>query len=116
LSGKLSYEPSSRTNLSASLFGGMADNRSRNRSAFTAVTPDFVPFDERQRSDFLISFGGAELSFDHKGKIEGETLKASASLYGNPRSQQELSADFGAGRTYLSRRREGLLFGTVKAD
>jgi outer membrane receptor for ferrienterochelin and colicin len=116
LSGKLTYEPSSRTSASAGLFGGVSDNRSRNTAEFTAVTPDFVPFNERQRYETEIAFGGAELSFDHKGRREGETLKASARLFGNPGLKQETSADLGQGRSYLSDRNESLLFGSANAD
>lgn len=87
---KISYDLNQRTSLAAKLLGGAAYDGSSNDAEFIGLTPDFASFDERQRSSTALSFVISELTFDHKGKTDGETLNASLRLFALP-TQHEVN-------------------------
>lgn len=116
LSGRLAYELDSKTRLSAALFGGTSGARSGNDARFGRLAGDFVPFSERQRSRSATTFLGAELNFDRSGSADGETLKASARMFGNPRNRQTLTDAFEPGDDYFTERGNRLLFADAKID
>ncbi|GAA4745323.1 hypothetical protein GCM10023264_08400 [Sphingomonas daechungensis] len=114
-SGKLTYELSARTNISGSMFGGGWVNDNRNDVEFVGLTPDFISYSERYRGGEGGSFGGMEFTYDHKGKVDGETLKASAVLFGNPNHRQHLFTEY-ANSTFRSERESSRLYTTSKVD
>ncbi|HYI42786.1 MAG TPA: TonB-dependent receptor [Sphingomicrobium sp.] len=116
MSSKLSRELDSRTTLSAMVFGGAARSRSTNTALFDRVAGDFDPFSEDQDSGDTASFAGAELALDRRGPKEGQSLKATARLFGNPREVATTDAEFDDGGAYSIRREDKPLFADVKAD
>lgn len=81
LSGKASYAASPRTSLSLTAGGGASDYKSRTTTDFRGLAGDFNSFMSNQRSSGPSEFRFAQLDFDHKGKIDDETLKAGLSGY-----------------------------------
>jgi len=84
VSGTLTYDLNERTSVTADVFAGGADFSSRSSFDYQAVTPDFEPFFETWRRTQRPRYRGGQLSYDHKGKKQGETLKASLAIFGNP--------------------------------
>lgn len=114
-SGKITYDLNAKTNVSANIFAGGWVNDNRNDIDFVGLTPDFTSYSERYRSGEDGAFGGMELALDHKGKVDGETLKASASVFGNPNYRQNLSTEY-ASSTYRSDRKNQRLYSNAKVD
>ncbi len=81
LNGKASYDLSPRTTVSLTASGGFNRYRSTSESDYLRVSGDFDSFSERYQSRNRGDFRYVQLDYDHKGKIEGETLKASVSRY-----------------------------------
>ena len=104
LNAKITYELDARTSIIGEAFGGGGNNPSRGHANFVGLTPDFESFTERSRSDFTVSYAGIQLSLDHKGKKDGETLKASVGTYGNPTVRQPIRSEFGDGDFFSSDR------------
>lgn len=104
LNGKITYELDPRTSIIGEAFGGGGNNPSHGHANFVGLTPDFESFRERSRSDFTVSYAGIQLSLDHKGKKDGETLKASVGTYGNPTVRQTIRSEFGDGDFFSSDR------------
>lgn len=104
LNGKITYELDPRTSIIGDAFGGGGSNPSRGHANFVGLTPDFQSFTERSSSDFKVSYAGIQLSLDHKGKKDGETLKATVGTYGNPTVRQSIRSEFGDGDFFSSQR------------
>ncbi len=83
---------------------------------FRGLTPDFQSFSEHQKSGDDTSYLGAELALDHKGAREGETLKASLQIYGNPQNDQSNIMVLSDGGALTTKQRDGLLFAEGQAD
>ena len=116
VNGKISYEASPRTTVSGGTFAGFGRGPSRSHADFVGVTPDFEAFSERRRSDFKVFWVGVDLSFDRKGRKDGESLKGSAGLFGNPVVREPVSSEFGAGRTYSTLLDRKTLYSFAKLD
>ena len=99
LSGKASYELSPRTSLSLTAGGSFNRYRSRNETVYLGLDSNFSSFAESQRNANRGSDGYLQFDYDHKGKVDGETLKGSGSLYGF-RSEPRLAARFDNGGGY----------------
>jgi len=104
LTGKATYELDPRTSIIGDVFAGGGRNPSRGHADFIGLTPDFESFTERSSSSFKVSYAGVQLSLDHKGKKDGETLKASLGTYGNPTVRQPIRSEFGDGDFFSSDR------------
>lgn len=102
VSGKIAYELDPRTNIIGEAFGGAGSNPSRGHANFVGLTPDFNSLTERSSSSYKVSYAGFQLSLDHKGKKDGETLKANAGIYGNPTVRQPIRSEFGDGEFFSS--------------
>lgn len=116
LYGKITYDLDTRTNVAAATFGGMGATPSRTHADFVGLTPDFESFSERARSNYKATWTGIELTLDHKGKKDGETLKGSANFYGNPRARQSNTSSFGEDNRYSSVRRRPGFFARTSID
>lgn len=116
LGAKATYELDSRTNLSAEAFGGAGRSKSVNQAEFKGLTPDFSSFSQRQTQSNGVNFLAGVFTFDHKGKRQGETLKASAAFFGNPHTRDTTDAELSDGRNFFSERRTGSLFSDDKID
>lgn len=84
VSGKITRLLSDATSISAQTIVGSFDSRSTSTDVFRGLTPDFASFEERQRSANAANYLVENLSFDHKGAKEGETLQASVRIFGDP--------------------------------
>ena len=106
--GKLTYDISERTSITGELFGGGGRTPSVGRTDFTGLTPDFESFSERTTQKSKVSFIAGSLSLDHKGKKDGETVKARLGVYGNPTVHQPIVSQFSDATDYSSiRDRDG---------
>ncbi|MEG3155834.1 TonB-dependent receptor plug domain-containing protein [Sphingomonas sp. RB1R13] len=74
--GTLTYDLTQGTSLIAQLSGGGNHYASESRTAYFALTPDFHSFTEAQHYLNHSGFENLTFTYDHKGKVEGETLKA----------------------------------------
>ena len=108
-SAKVSYELDPATTISADVFGAAWNDASTNRADFFGLTPDFASFSERQRLATNASFFSSELTFDHKGAKEGETLTGSLRVYGAPLQHERNSAEFSDGGSLLTDKRKRFL-------
>ena len=108
-SAKATYELDSKSSVSASLLGAAWRDVSNSHADFAGLTPDFLPFTERQRDITPGWFMVGELDFDHKGSKEGETL--TALLRGYTRILRERNADDLSNGRSLSIQRPQRLFG-----
>jgi outer membrane receptor protein involved in Fe transport len=115
-SAKITYDVTPRTSVSAKIIGATANDISTNDAEFTGLTPGFVSFGERQRFSTAVSFVISELNFDHKGRIDGETLAASLRVFGNPRQRERNSADFSDGGALFTDKRKRFLFAEGQID
>ena len=116
LDGKLTYDLDPRTSLTADAFAGTGSNPDRGHADFIGLTPDFGSFSERSRSDFKVTWIGTSLSLDHKGKKDGETLKADVGIFGNPRARQPLTSESSDGSIFSTLRRQKHLYTRVSVD
>src|SRR5579884_814992 len=96
-SAKVSYEADPRTSISARILGAVAHDIADNQVDFTGLTPDFQSFSEHQRLSTAASYLIPELSFDRKGRKDGETLSANLRAFVTPRQHEANSADFSDG-------------------
>jgi outer membrane receptor protein involved in Fe transport len=115
LQPKLAYDLDSRTSLSLEGFGGDFHIVSKGDTEFLGLTPDFETFSEHERTASSFSFVGAQLAFDHKGKKDGETLKASATFISLPNRSVQRSA-FDTGQNFSIRQRNGIRQTDAKVD
>jgi hypothetical protein len=81
---KVSYEVDPRTNVSAKLEGGYYRNSTVTTADFVGLTLDFRSFSERRRRTLASSFVVGQLTLDHKGKKEGDTLTGEVDVFGRP--------------------------------
>ena len=88
--GKLTYELSERSSLSGEISTGASNFKNLVTTDYIGVTPDFESFTERTRTTNHSNFVWSQVAFDHKGKKQGETLKASASVATNPLVHQRV--------------------------
>lgn len=116
LNGKITYELDPRTSVTGEAFGGVGSNPNRGRAEFIGLTPDFQSFTERSRSDFTAAWAGFQLSLDHKGKKDGETLKANTVIFGNPSGRQSILSESSDGGIFSSVRRQETLFMRASFD
>ena len=106
--GKLIYDVGPRTSVTGEMFAGAGRSPVRGQTDFFGLTPGFESFSERSSHDFKVVYLGGGLSLDHKGKTDGETLKAKAGLYGNPTVHQPIISRFSDDTDYTSvRDRDG---------
>jgi outer membrane receptor protein involved in Fe transport len=115
LQPKLAYDLDSRTSLSLEGFGAALHSVTKSDTEFLGLTPDFDSFAEQERTTSSISFVGAQLAFDHKGKKEGETLKASAMFISLPTRTVQQSM-FDTGQNFSIKERNGASQGDAKLD
>jgi hypothetical protein len=116
LQGKVTYDLSPRSSLTAETFAGAGSNPNRGHADFIGLTPDFESFSERSRSDFKVAWIGTQVSLDHKGKKDGETLKVSAALFGNPRVRQPFTSESSDGTTFSTQRSQSHFYVRASAD
>ena len=116
LRAKATYALDPRTDVSAELIGGGSRYSSINNAAFTAVTPGFQNFSERQKYIDAANFLAGLLTLDHKGTRDGETLKASVNIFGNPYIRQANSSDFSTGGSISGETRMTTFFSDEKVD
>ena len=116
LYGKVTHDLDKRTNIAVAAFGGIGATPTRTHADFVGLTPDFESFSERARSNFSATWTGVELTLDHKGKKDGETLKGSANFYGNPSARQSITSEFGDDNRYSSVRRRPGFFARSSID
>ncbi len=116
LGAKATYELDSRTNISAQAYGGAGHSNAINNAEFTGLTPDFRSFSQRQTDRDWANFAAGFVTFDHKGKREGETIKGSVALFGNPRAHETTAAQLSNGDNFISDRRFGSLYSEDKID
>lgn len=116
LNARISYDFDPRTSLSLQSFGGAWRNSNVGDDDYRGLTPDFQSFTEHQTYRNDGSFAGAELAFDHKGTREGETLKASAQIFGNPNVGYRTDIGLSNGGTLATERHDGLLYADAQAD
>lgn len=113
---KATYELDPKTSISAEFTGGAASYRSINQARFTGLTPDFLSFDQRQRDSGSATFATSQFTFDRKGKRDGESLKASINIFGNPNNRRTNSSKLSDGRSFLSNRRSSTFYMQDKID
>jgi len=99
--GKVTYDLDPQTSLTSESFVGGGSNPSRGHADLIGLTPDFESFSERSRSDFKVAWMGSKLSLDHKGKNDGETLKAEFDVFGNPSVRQPLRSESSDGSRFF---------------
>lgn len=94
LRGKLTYDVSPKTSISAEASVERSRRSSRNNADYLGLSPDFQSFSQRQTQvdDFTALTG--TLLFNHQGKAQGETLRASIWVYGVPHHQNETLGTF----------------------
>lgn len=113
---KATYEINPKTSVSAEFTGGAASYRSLNRARFVGLTPDFISFGQRQRDSGSATFFTSQFTFDQKGKRDGETLKASIDIFGNPTNRRTNSVKRDDGGSLLSNRRSTTFYMQDKLD
>jgi outer membrane receptor for ferrienterochelin and colicin len=112
---KITYELDPKTSVSARIIGLAARDFSINHAEFTGLTPDFQSFSERQRFTTTLKYLISEVTFDHKGSREGETLGGSLQLVSNP--QRELNAaEFSDGGALSVGKNKHFLVATGQVD
>jgi outer membrane receptor for ferrienterochelin and colicin len=116
LNGRVTYDIDKKTSISWLGFGGAFHQSGSDRSDWIGLTPDFQSFSERQRLRDDVSYIGSELSLNHRGKKEGETLQAFASVYGNPTQPNRVDGNFGDGDPYFIRKPNSLSGTWTKVD
>jgi outer membrane receptor for ferrienterochelin and colicin len=114
--GKLTYEIDARTSIVAEAYGGGSRDISQIDREFRGLTPDFASFSEHQRVTNTAPFYAFVAALDHKGKKDGETLKASAQVFGNPEEHARTEATFDNGDSFSIDRRNRLVFAEAQAD
>ena len=107
--GKLTYDLSERSSISGEFSTGGTNFKNIVTTDYRGVTPDFDSFTERTRTTNHANFVWTQLAFDHKGKTQGETLKASASIAANPLVHQRVEGRLDDVE-YLSDRQEKVVY------
>ena len=108
--GTLTYDLTPGTSLIAQLSGGGNHYASQTRTAYVGLTPGFHSFTEAQRNSNHSSFENVTFTYDHKGKVEGETLKATIDQF-DVRSTPLLTGSYDDGGGYIlamTARQQGL--------
>lgn len=113
---RMSYEPDTKTKLSAKLSGGHEVYTRISNAEFSGLTADFASFSEAQSVRDRVRFVGGELTLDHKGRRQGETLSASIQIYSNPQVSKSTLASFSDGSAFATRQDEDLLTLNAQAD
>ncbi len=106
LSTKVAREINGKTDIYAKIIGSLVRFSDNSNIAFREANSDSRSFDERQRQSSTASFAAFELGFDHKGETEGETLKVTASVLGNPVRHSRLVGDLDEGGRFTIDRYE----------
>lgn len=115
-SAKLTYELDSRSNISATIRGAAAWPISTTQANFVGFTPDFRPFTELVRSKDSSPAVISELSFDHKGLKEGETVTANLLLFAVPGEHGRTDTRLSDGGELTIDQRAHWLFGRGQVD
>ena len=103
IQGKVTYDIDPRTSLVTEIDGGGGDNRSRGESVFRGLTPGFDSFTQSQRATgSQTPFFRLSAALDHKGKREGETLKASGIFFAAPNMPNDSVSEFDNGDSYVT--------------
>jgi len=113
---KATYDADPATNIVAEAYAGMVRHMERDDSRFTGLTPDFASFSERQHLRIRGHFYQAAAAFDHKGKTNGETLKASVQLFVEPDGRRRTEAAFDTGDAYRIERTNRSLSAEAQID
>ena len=101
--GKLTYDLDPRTSLIAEISTGGSDIRSRMDSVFRGLTPGFDSFAQSQRATgSQTPFFRIDAALDHKGKKDGETLKASGIFFAAPNMPNDTVSEFDNGDFYTT--------------
>jgi outer membrane receptor protein involved in Fe transport len=101
INGKLTYDLNPRTSLVAEIATGAAKYHSRGDSVFRGLTPGFDSFSQSQRATgSQTPFLRLSAALDHKGKKDGETLKASGIFFAAPDMPNDTFARFDTGDSY----------------
>jgi outer membrane receptor protein involved in Fe transport len=101
--GKLTYDLDPRTSLVAEFATGGSDIRSRMDSVFRGLTPGFDSFTQSQRATgSQTPFFRFSAALDHKGKKDGETLKASGIFFAAPNMPNDTVSEFDNGDFYTT--------------
>lgn len=116
LRAKATYALDPRTDMSAELMGGATRSSSINNAAFTAVTPGFQEFSQLHHGLSAANFLAGQLVLDHKGRRDGESLKASINIFGNPYVRQADLSDFSSGGSISAETRLTTFFSDNKID
>ena len=116
LSGKITYDIDSNTNLSAKLGGGGGKDKLESDLDFIGLTPNFASFSEHRQLDSVASYGIAEFDVTHKGRREGEVLNGSAQFYGTSTIRDITNSFLSTGDAYWIERRKKLFIGDVRVD
>jgi outer membrane receptor protein involved in Fe transport len=104
LNGKLIYDIGPRTSVTGDLFAVTARSPQTNRANFDGLTGDFEPFSERSNHTGKFSWVRGGVALDHKGRKEGETLKASAGIDRTPSQRHFIRAELGDATGFYSAR------------
>jgi outer membrane receptor for ferrienterochelin and colicin len=113
---KIGYELDPKTSISGKILGAASRDTSTNHAEFTGLTPDFESFSERQRFTTTASYLLSELTFDHKGSKEGETLGASLRLFATPMQRERNAAEFSDGGALSVEKDKNFLYATGQID
>ena len=112
---KITYELDPKTSISGSVLAAAARDFSIDHAEFIGLTPDFESFSERQRFTTTLKYLISEVTFDHKGSKDGETLGGSLRLVSNP--QRELNAaEFSDGGALSVGKNKHFLVATGQVD
>ena len=99
LSGKASYDLSPRTILSLTTAGAFSHYRSENDTDYLGLAGSFISLKETGQNRNRSIYRYLQLDYDHKGKVDGETLKGSGYAFGF-NSDPRLFARFDDGGGY----------------
>jgi len=114
INGKLTYDADAQTSLVAELATGASKSVSHTRSQFLGLTPGFDDFTQSQRvTSSQTPFMRFSAALDHKGKRDGETLKASGIFFEAPDMPKDTMSDFDNGNFYSIRVEDKSVLGAV---
>ena len=82
LSGKVSYDLSPQTSLSLTTSGGFTRYRSDDHTTYLGLGGNFTSFVQTGQNRNHSKFRFVQFDYDHKGKVDGETLKGSGYAFG----------------------------------
>ena len=114
VNGKLTYDLDTRTNLVAEVATGASKSISRAESEFRGLTPGFDDFTQSQRvTGAQTPFMRFNVALDHKGKRDGETLRASGIFFAARDMPRDTLSNLDDGNSYSIRIRDRSVLGAV---